>query len=69
MTATATTATVQSRLSTRGTDDYSLVLQAIDGNQQAYAKLLNRYRNSVYHAMFKMVNNRDDADDLTIEAF
>jgi RNA polymerase sigma-70 factor (ECF subfamily) len=30
---------------------------------------MNRYRNSVYHAMFKMVNNRDDADDLTIEAF
>ncbi len=72
MTATATTASeapVQSRLSTRGTDDYSLVLKAIDGDQQAYAKLMNRYRNSVYHAMFKMVNNRDDADDLTIEAF
>lgn len=69
MTATATTATVQSRLSTRGTDDYSLVLLAIEGDQQAYAKLMNRYRNSVYHAMFKMVNNRDDADDLTIEAF
>ena len=30
---------------------------------------MNRYRHSVYHAMFKMVNNRDDADDLTIEAF
>ena len=69
MTATATTATVKSRLSLRGTDDYSFVLQAMDGNQQAYALLMNRYRNSVYHAMFKMVNNRDDADDLTIEAF
>jgi RNA polymerase sigma factor (sigma-70 family) len=69
MTATATNAAVQSRLSTRGTDDYSLVLRAIEGNQLAYAKLMNRYRNSVYHAMFKMVNNRDDADDLTIEAF
>ena len=66
---TATTAAVQSRLSLRGTDDYSFVLQAMNGNQQAYDLLMNRYRNSVYHAMFKMVNNRDDADDLTIEAF
>ncbi len=66
---TATAATVHSRLSTRATDDYSLVLEAINGNQQAYATLMNRYRNSVYHAMFKMVNNRDDADDLTVEAF
>jgi RNA polymerase sigma-70 factor (ECF subfamily) len=57
------------RLSPRASDDYSLVLLAIDGNQQAYSILLNRYRHSVYHAMFKMVNNRDDADDLTIEAF
>ena len=66
---TATAATVPSRLSRRANDDYSLVLQAIDGNQQAYAVLMNRYRTSVYHAMFKMVNNRDDADDLTLEAF
>jgi RNA polymerase sigma factor (sigma-70 family) len=66
---TSTAATAHSRLSIRATDDYSVVLQAISGDQQAYDTLLNRYRNSVYHAMFKMVNNRDDADDLTIEAF
>jgi RNA polymerase sigma factor (sigma-70 family) len=58
-----------SRLSTRATDDYQLVLSAIGGDQKAYATLMNRYRQSVYHTMFKMVNNRDDADDLTIEAF
>lgn len=66
---TASANTVQSRLNSRTADDYALVLQAINGNQQAYDTLLNRYRNSVYHAIFKMVNNRDDADDLTIEAF
>ena len=66
---TATAATVQSRLSPRATDDYSFVVQAISGNQQAFETLMNRYRHSVYHAMFKMVNNRDDADDLTMEAF
>lgn len=66
---TATASTAKNRLSSRANDDYSVVLQAISGNQQAYATLMNRYRNSVYHAMFKMVNNRDDADDLTLEAF
>ncbi len=61
--------TLNTSLSPRGNDDYQLVLAAIDGNQKAYETLMNRYRHSVYHAMFKMVNNRDDADDLTIEAF
>ena len=50
-------------------DEFKLVESAISGNEQAYATLLNRYRTSVYHTMYKMVNNRDDADDLTIEAF
>ena len=56
-------------LSPRGNDDYQLVLAAIGGNQKAYETLMNRYRNSVYHAMFKMVNSAVEADDLTIEAF
>jgi RNA polymerase sigma factor (sigma-70 family) len=56
-------------LSPRGNDDFQLVQAAISGDQKAYATLMNRYRQSVYHAMFKMVNNRDDAEDLTIEAF
>jgi RNA polymerase sigma factor (sigma-70 family) len=30
---------------------------------------MSRYRDSVYFMLLKMVNNKDDADDLTIEAF
>jgi len=56
-------------LSQRGQEDYDYVLKAIDGDQKAYAVLMNRYRNSIFHMMLKMVNNREDADDLTIEAF
>jgi RNA polymerase sigma-70 factor (ECF subfamily) len=55
--------------SQRALDDYSVVKQAIRGDQQAYAILLDRYRSSIFHMMMKMVNNREDADDLTIEAF
>ena len=38
-------------------------------DQQAYAKLMSKYRDSIYYMLLKMVNNRDDAEDLTIEAF
>ncbi len=57
------------RLSQRATEDYVLVLGAIEGDQKAYADLLERYRPAVYSTIMKMVNNREDADDLTIEAF
>ena len=54
-------------LSTRASEDYDLVLLAIDGNQKAFAELMDRYRISVYNTMYKMVSNREDAEDLTIE--
>lgn len=56
-------------LSPKAQADYEMVLKAIDGDQQAYTTLMNRYRNSIFHMMLKMVNNRDDAEDLTLEAF
>lgn len=40
-----------------------------NGDQKAYAELMSRYKDSIYFMLLKMVNNRDDADDLTIEAF
>ncbi len=49
--------------------DYELVKRAIAGEQDAYTELMSRYRNSIYFMLLKMVNNRDDAEDLTIEAF
>ncbi len=57
------------RLSPRASEDYEFVKKAILGDQKAYAVLMERYRNSIYHMMFKMVKNRDDSDDLTLEAF
>lgn len=59
----------KSNLSPRAQEDYNMVLKAIEGDQKAYAALMDRYRSSIFHMMLKMVNNRDDADDLTLEAF
>lgn len=57
-------------LSTKAVHDYKLIKQALENaDQKAYAELMGRYRDSVYFMLLKMVNNKDDADDLTIEAF
>ncbi|MGB6037540.1 MAG: sigma-70 family RNA polymerase sigma factor [Cryomorphaceae bacterium] len=61
---------VVSRLSPKAQHDYKLVRRAVDDQDQAaYAELMERYRESIYYMLLKMVNNADDADDLTIEAF
>jgi RNA polymerase sigma factor (sigma-70 family) len=58
------------RLTTKAVYDYKLVRAAIDhGDQKAYAELLQRYRESVFFTMMKMCGNKDDAEDLTMEAF
>jgi RNA polymerase sigma-70 factor (ECF subfamily) len=49
--------------------DLTLVDEARKGSQQAYAELMEKYRESIYFMMLKMVKNPDDAEDLTIEAF
>ncbi len=61
---------VASHLTEKAQRDYYLVQKARDhGDQQAYAELLNKYRDSLYFMMLKMTSNSTDAEDLTIEAF
>lgn len=56
-------------LSQRAKEDYELVERAVEGDQKAFTTLMARYRDSIFYMILKMVHNRDDADDLTIEAF
>jgi RNA polymerase sigma factor (sigma-70 family) len=57
-------------LSEKGQYDYNLVQKALhQQDQKAYAELMDRYREPIYYMLLKMVNNKDDAEDLTIEAF
>ncbi|MFN9801689.1 MAG: RNA polymerase sigma factor [Bacteroidota bacterium] len=59
-----------SHLSEKGQYDYQLVQRALhQGEQKAFGELMERYREPVYFMLLKMVDNRDDAEDLTIEAF
>jgi RNA polymerase sigma factor (sigma-70 family) len=56
-------------LSEKAKGDLLLVNEAKKGNEKAFASLMNRYWDSIYFMLLKMVNNSSDAEDLTIEAF
>ena len=61
---------IKHKLTDKGQRDYKLIRRALDeGDQAAYAQLLDFYRDSLYYTMLKMSNNPYDAEDLTIEAF
>ncbi|MCX6247817.1 MAG: sigma-70 family RNA polymerase sigma factor [Bacteroidetes bacterium] len=61
---------ITSHLTDKAQRDYILVQLAIQqGDQKAYAELLNNYRDSLYFMLLKMTKNPSDAEDLTIEAF
>ncbi|MBN1926040.1 MAG: sigma-70 family RNA polymerase sigma factor [Prolixibacteraceae bacterium] len=46
-----------------------MVSKALGGDEKAFARLMLRYRDSVYYMLLKMVRNKSDAEDLTLEAF
>jgi RNA polymerase sigma factor (sigma-70 family) len=60
---------LKENLSNKALRDYDLVQAALDGDETAFARLLARYKDAIYFMLLKMVNNRSDAEDLTLEAF
>jgi RNA polymerase sigma factor (sigma-70 family) len=60
---------INPNLSEKAQHDYQLVTRAKEGDQQAFADLMGRYRDAIFFMLLKMVNNASDAEDLMIEAF
>ena len=60
---------INPNLSDKARYDLELVDKAVEGDQKAYAELMSRYRDAIYFMLLKMINNKTDAEDLTIEAF
>jgi RNA polymerase sigma-70 factor (ECF subfamily) len=61
---------VNRQFSDKALEDFQLIDEAVNNSdEQAYARLLQRYKRPVYHMILKMVRNVDDAEDLTIESF
>jgi RNA polymerase sigma factor (sigma-70 family) len=60
---------INPNLSVKARQDINLVQAAMNGDQQAFASLMDKYRDTIFYMLLKMVKNKSDADDLTIEAF
>lgn len=60
---------VNPNFSDNAKNDFSLVEKAKEGNQKAYAELMQRYKDSIFFMVLKMVNNKDDAMDITVTTF
>jgi RNA polymerase sigma factor (sigma-70 family) len=60
---------INPNLSDKAKRDLTLIEAALGGSQAAYAELMDRYRDTIYYMLLKMVRNSNDAEDLTIEAF
>ena len=58
------------KFSKKALKDFKLIDLAINKNdQKAYSEIMKSYKNSIYFTILKMIKNKDDAEDLTIEAF
>ncbi len=60
-----------SHFSANALKDFELVERALKHNdQKAYTELMKRYKHLVYYMLLGLMNNnKDDADDLTMETF
>jgi RNA polymerase sigma-70 factor (ECF subfamily) len=50
-------------------EDIILIDDAIAGKQEAYERLMKKYRQLIYNLIYRMIRNKEDVQDLTQEAF
>lgn len=50
-------------------EDIALIDEALQGNQTAFEKLMNKYYQHIYNLIYKMIFKKEDVEDLTQEAF
>jgi len=50
-------------------DDADLVRRSQEGDTNAFSELVKRYHQQIFHTVFGLVGDRDDADDVAQEAF
>lgn len=54
---------------TQEVDEEALVLQAQQGDQEAFAQLVRQYADYVFNLAYRLMKNREEAEDLSQEAF
>lgn len=50
-------------------EEQELIAQILNGDDTAYAVLVNRYKVGLYHHCFKITHDEDTAEDIASEAF
>ena len=50
-------------------DEAELIARSLDGDGEAYAKVIDRYKNAVYRHCFAIVRDEDVAEDIAQETF
>lgn len=50
-------------------DEQELIVHILDGDDEAYGILIDRYKEGLYHHCFKLVRDEDSAEDIAHEAF
>ena len=56
-------------LSENARRDAKLIISACSGDEKALERLMKLYKDALYYMILKMVINKTDAEDLTLEAF
>ena len=50
-------------------DDHALIALALKGDEKAFARLMMKYKDSIFFMIVRLIKNKNDAEDLTLEAF
>lgn len=50
-------------------DDQRLIAESLQGNTAAFGVLVRRYQERLYHSVYRLVENAEDAQDVVQEAF
>ena len=50
-------------------EDAVLIRRALAGEQRSYKKLRQKYHESIYNLIYRMIRDKDEVEDLTQEAF
>lgn len=50
-------------------DDYELIKKVLSGDNDAFSEIVNRYKNLVYSVILRMINDYEEANDISQEVF
>ena len=50
-------------------NEQELIAQILDGDEEAFGTLIDRYKEGLYRHCFRFVHDEDDAEDIAHEAF